>query len=249
MALVLAASALSLLGGCAFFPKAKDRLDMLELRSSCSPAPATLLVMLPGRYDAPQDLIDKGFARAVEQRGIDADIIIPDLHFGYYIARTAVDRLHQDVIAPARARGYRNIRLVGISVGGLGALLYAQAHPGLVDELVLLAPYLGESGIHQEIARAGGFRAWDPGQWRAEDFERNTWAWLKQQDGAAPPVIRLGYGVRDGFAMSNRLLAAALPQDRVNSTAGGHDWAPWLRLWETVLDQGSAPACVRTAWR
>ena len=246
---VLAAAALSQLSGCAFFPAVKAKLDIVEVGSSCTPAPATLYVFLPGRYDAPQDLITNGFVRAINERHLNADIAIPDLGFGYYLARTAVDRLHQDVIMPARVKGYRNIRLVGISVGGLGALLYAQEHPGLVDELVLLAPYLGESKIHQEIARAGGLGRWDPGQWTAEDYERTTWAWLKNRQEDVKPGITLGYGVNDGFATSNRLLAAVLPENRVNSTAGGHDWAPWLRLWETILDRETVPTCVTTASR
>jgi pimeloyl-ACP methyl ester carboxylesterase len=246
-ALLLAATLLTMLAGCALFPATKDKLDILELGGRCSAQPDTLLVFLPGRYDKPQDLVENGFVRAVRERGMDADIVIPDLHFGYYIKRTAVDRLHEDVIRPAREKGYRHIRLVGISVGGLGAVLYAQMQPGMVDELVLIAPYLGESRIHQEIARAGGLKAWDPGQWTAEDYERTLWARLREHGGSANPVISLGYGRSDSFAMSNRLLAAVLPESRVVSTPGGHEWAPWLRIWETMLDRRGLPACVRNA--
>jgi pimeloyl-ACP methyl ester carboxylesterase len=249
LALMLAAGLLAMLAGCALFPATKDRLDVLELGGRCSAQPDTLLVFLPGRYDHPQDLVKNGLVAAVRQRGIDADIVIPDLHFGYYIKRTAVDRLHEDVIRPARGKGYRHIRLVGISVGGFGALLYAQMHPGLIEEVMLIAPYLGESRIHQEIARAGGLESWDPGQWTAEDYERTLWAWLRRHGGGADPAISLGYGRSDSFAMSNRLLAAALPDERVTSTPGGHDWAPWLRIWETLLERRPLPACVRTAAR
>jgi pimeloyl-ACP methyl ester carboxylesterase len=207
-------------------------------------------VFLPGRYDHPRDLVRNGLVAAVRDRGLAADILIPDLHFGYYLRRTAVDRLHEDVIRPAREEGYRHIRLVGISVGGFGALLYAQMHPGMVDEVVLIAPYLGESRIHKEIARAGGLKSWDPGQWTSEDYERTLWAWLREHGGAGTdPVISLGYGRSDSFAMSNRLLAAVLPDDNVTSTAGGHDWAPWLRIWETLLERRPLHACVRTAAR
>ena len=244
---LMAATLLTVLTGCTFFRPAGDRLDVLDVGGACGASPQTLFVFLPGRYDQPEDLVKNGFVQAVRQRGLDADIVIPDLHFAYYIARTAVDRLHEDVIEPARRKGYRDIRLVGISVGGLGALLYAQMHPGLVSELVLIAPYLGESRIHQEIVRAGGLKAWDPGQWTAEDYERTTWAWLKDHGAGAEPSISLGYGRSDSFAMSNRLLAAVLPSRRVSVTEGGHDWAPWLRIWDAVLDAEPVPACVRTA--
>ena len=245
--LILCAALLTLASGCALFPPTRDRLDVLEADVRCSAQPDTLLVMLPGRFDRPQDLVKNGFVRVVQERGMNADILIPDLHFGYYIKRSAVDRLHEDVIRPAREKGYRQIRLVGISVGGLGALLYAQMHPGMVDEVVLIAPYLGESAIRHEIARAGGLKAWDPGQWTAEDYERTLWSWLRNHGGAADPVVSLGYGRSDGFAMSNRLLAAVLPADRVSTTSGGHEWAPWLRLWETALDRRPLAACVRNA--
>jgi len=246
-ALILAAALLTLLAGCALFPPTKERLDVLDLGGRCSAQPDTLLVFLPGRYDHPQDLVRNGLVAAVQERGIDADIVIPDLHFGYYIKRTAVDRLHEDVIRPAREKGYRHIRLVGISVGGFGALLHAQMHPGMVDEVVLIAPYLGESRIHQEIVRAGGLEAWDPGQWTAEDYERTLWAWLRDHGAAADPVISIGYGRSDSFASSNRLLAAVLPEERVTSAPGGHEWAPWLQTWETLLGRRPLPACVRTA--
>lgn len=245
--MLMAATLLTVLTGCTFFRPAGDRLDILEVGGGCGATPHTLFVFLPGRFDQPEDLVRNGFVQAVRQRGLDADIVIPDLHFAYYIARTAVDRLHEDVIEPARKKGYRDIRLVGISVGGLGALLYAQMHPGQISQLVLIAPYLGESRIHQEIVRAGGLKAWDPGQWTAEDYERTTWAWLKDHGASAEPPISLGYGRSDSFAMSNRLLAAVLPAGRVRVTDGGHDWAPWLRIWNTVLDTEQVPACVRTA--
>jgi hypothetical protein len=246
-AVLLAATLLTVLAGCALFPPTRDKLDVLDLGGRCSVHPDTLLVFLPGRYDRPKDLVDKGFVQAVRERGVDADILIPDLHFGYYIKRTAVDRLHEDVIRPAREKGYRRIWLVGISVGGLGALLYPQMQPGMVDELVLIAPYLGESRIHQEIVRAGGLKAWEPGQWTAEDYERTLWDWLRRHGGRPDPVISLGYGRSDSFAMSNRLLAAVLPDNRVTSVPGGHEWAPWLQIWETVLDRRPLRACIRNA--
>jgi pimeloyl-ACP methyl ester carboxylesterase len=246
---MLAAALLTLLAGCRVFPETRERLDVLELGGRCSALPDTLLVLLPGRYDHPQDLVENGFVRAVRERGLDADIVIPDLHFGYYRERTEVDRLHEDVIRPAREKGYRHIRLAGISLGGLGALHYAQAQPGMVEEMALIAPYLGESGIHREIARAGGLKAWNPGQLTPDDYERTLWAWLRRHGAGADPVISLGYGRSDSLAMSNRLLAAVLPENRVTSTPGGHEWAPWLKIWETLLDRRPLPACVRNAVR
>ena len=50
---------------------------------------------------------------------------VADIHLSYYITRTAIQRLREDVILPARASGYKRISLAGISLGGLGALYHA----------------------------------------------------------------------------------------------------------------------------
>ena len=52
-----------------------------------------------------------------------------------------VDRLKEDVINPAKEKGYTKIWLVGISLGGLGSLLYAMEHPSDIEGMLVLAPY------------------------------------------------------------------------------------------------------------
>ena len=51
------------------------------------------------------------------------------------------------------------------------------------------------------------------------------------------PPLYLGFGLADRFASNHQLLAEALPQDRVFTTEGGHQWAPWRRLWARFLDR------------
>ena len=67
------------------------------------------------------------------------DVIAADAHFGYYRARSVVDRLHEDLIAPVADR-YERVWLVGISMGGFGSALYAMEHPDVVDGVIMLAP-------------------------------------------------------------------------------------------------------------
>ena len=81
-----------------------------------------------------------------------------------------MNRLREDVIGPARSGGYSTIWLVGISLGGLGAGLYTGHYPGDVASLVLLAPFLGEAPIIEEIAAAGGVRTWNPGEMATSDY-------------------------------------------------------------------------------
>ena len=95
-----------------------------------------LLVFLPGRGTTGQDFDRQGFLAALPPDA-PVDSITVDLTYPYYERRIMVERLHQDVIAPALASGYRRIWLVGCSMGGLGAIAYdsrasrrAQRHRG-----------------------------------------------------------------------------------------------------------------------
>ena len=238
---------LLLLSGCSFLrpatvPLAKDR-DL----AACIAQSDTLLVFLPGAYSTIDEFVREGFVQEVRQRRIAADILMVDAHMAYYNNRTVIDRLEADVLAPARAAGYRAVWLVGISVGGFGALIREEQMPGGVTGIVALAPYLGEPALSREIGKAGGLAAWPApaGSLPLEQMETRLWRWLQAQaklpDGA--PALYLAYGTEDRFADSHRLLAAALPPQRVFTTPGGHDWAPWRRLWQQVLAVLPLPRC------
>lgn len=244
LAIACAAVALS---GCGYLKSTKSRLDLLESKSPCGGAAKALVVMLPGRFDDPGDFMKQGFVDALRARRIDADVVMPDLHFGYYREKSAVVRLHDDVIGAARAKGYKEVWLAGISLGGLGSILYAQEHADRLRGMLLIAPYLGEKDVQEEIRDAGGLDNWSPRQPEAEDFQRRLWLWLRGQSRQAKmkPDIYIGYGTEDDFAPANSLLAAALPIEQVMLTMGGHDWQPWLRVWDQFLDMKLLPVCGR----
>lgn len=197
----------------------------------------TLLVFLPGRGDRGPDFVDEGFMQIGAGRGYD--LLAADAHFGYYTSETIVDRLHEDIIRPARARGYQRIWLLGISAGGLGAGLYADAHPGMIDGLILLAPYPGDDALVQDIADAGGLATWAGESSAGKDWQRRHWRWLKKTTGGADrPWIILGYGRNDRFAEAGNLLARELPSERVFLGEGGHSWPVWRGLWERIAAGG-----------
>lgn len=225
--------------GCALLKPPAHRLDALESASSCARPAKALVILLPGRFDTPQDLIDNGFADALRSRNIDADLVIPDLHFGYYLARSAVDRLHEDIIAPRLGR-HEQIWLTGISLGGFGALLYAREH-GPHDGMLLVAPYLGGRRIEAEVRRAGDLRRWDPQASLGEEYEIGLWQWVRDEGEGVPLLV--GYGRGDAFAPASRALLSGLPAGSGIAVDGGHDWPAWRRVWERFLDMGRLPVC------
>lgn len=192
-----------------------------------------LVVLLPGRWSLPREFVDEGFLELVRQRHPRARIVAPDLHLGYYRERSAIERLHRDVVLPAREDGIDRVTLVGISMGGLGALLYDLEHPGVADRLVLLSPFAGEAEVIEEVADAGGVAKWEPGEIAADDFSRRLWSGLKREWSARErPRVELGCGRGDRLAPTSRQLAADFlePGDAV-WLPGGHDWPTWRALY------------------
>lgn len=197
-----------------------------------------LLVMLPGAGSHANEFVEHGMAEAVHARGLAVDVCVAQPDLGLYLDGDVAAALHRDVIEPARAEGYARVWLLGISLGCMGALLYAAAYAGDVEGIVLLAPFLGTKGTVAELGRAGGLRAWAPAQSAATAQEQRMLIWLRDfliQE-AASPALYLGYGREDRFAPGHRLLADALPAARVISTEGGHEWDTWRRLWRLLLN-------------
>ena len=185
-----------------------------------SPGSHCLVVFLPGRGDTPEHFLRNGFPEKLRQAGSRCAMLGVDSHLGYFFEHTITERLQEDVIAPARARGVEEIWLVGISLGGFGSLLYAKEHPGEIAGIVALAPFLGEEG--QE------FRAFQ------------TWLEGYGHPDGRPPLF-LAYGRGDRFAEVNGRLATLLPEDHVFRVRGGHTWAAWRRAWEAFLRSRYVP--------
>jgi pimeloyl-ACP methyl ester carboxylesterase len=241
-AALLAAGGLS---GCSLLWRPSNiKMDVLyDDTPVCTAVQApVLLVLLPGANMATAELQREGFFDAVRQKKLAVDVIAADAHLGYLYDGSMLRRLHDDVIAPARAQGYRRIWLAGISLGGFVAMGYALKHPGQIEGLFVMAPYVGRRPLLQAVVAAGGPQAWvRSAQPRdAKDVEHEVWAWLAAPPAGAPPVY-LGYGREDRFAEGHRVMATALPTDRVSLEPGGHDWPPWRALWAGFLARGLLP--------
>ena len=195
---------------------------------------ARRVLLLPPAYAHPEDFVREGFADAVRARALDLDLVPVALRFRTVSDRSVLGQLEL-LIADARSAGCGEVWLAGISLGAYIALLCAERQPDAVNGLCLFAPYLGSHIVTQEIERAGGVAAWEPGELAADDEERRLWRFIKTHAHGTLP-IHLGLGREDRFGARHRLLAAALPAARVDLVPGGHQWPVWHRLWEHFLD-------------
>jgi pimeloyl-ACP methyl ester carboxylesterase len=253
------ALSLSLTLGCFAIPSADAPLGKLVsqgIDESAEPL-RPLVVMLPGMGDRMEDFAEAGFIDPEVSR--DFDVIAVDAHFGYYRERNLVPRLHEDIIAPARAAGYRRIWLLGISMGGFGSLLYASQYPDEIAGVIILSPFLGSPKLIRAIEAAGGLRSWEntaaktdgPHDKEFDQHELDLWHWLEEQTAksSGTPVI-LGYGRGERMARVYGPLLQVLEPCRVYVREGGHKWSTWKPLWARIsgeLEFSLAPDSPGTA--
>ena len=222
--------------GCSLFLRSTPSpIPTQRTQSSAATRTETLVIFLPGRGGSPGEFERKGFVQTLRDAGVNVDTVSVDAHLGYYYNRSVIERLQADVIQPARKQGYRRIVVVGISLGGLGALLNERDQPGTVDAIVVLAPYLGrKDALFDRIAEAGGPAVWARGRDpQAGTIEEQAWTFLGTHATELPPTWLL-WGERDRYARGHRLLATLLPKERVRTIDGAHDWPTWSALWKQL---------------
>ena len=230
---------LDMLSGC--YPKG-DPHKQIPTVLIPAPQPAKrLVVVLPGRGDDIASLQHAGIAQVIRSQWPDADVTLSGLAIGYYLQGGAMRRLHDEIIVPAHAHGYREVWLLGASLGGLGALMYDGQWPGTIDGIVLMAPYLGEKPLLQEIAAAGGITQWKPGPAPAQvdgnNFQRELWRHLQSwsHDPARARNVWLAYGDSDRLRDSMPLLTPLLLSSHVLVRSGGHAWTVWTPAAHDIL--------------
>jgi pimeloyl-ACP methyl ester carboxylesterase len=189
----------------------------------------SLFIFLPGVRDDKEDFLNRGLFSRLGKSGIKADAVAADLHLAYLRNGTVITRLHEDIIVPAQNQGYKNIWLVGISLGGLNALLYLKNRPDDICGLVLLSPYLGEEKISNEIIQAGGIENWQPLKTGELNDEETLWVWLKN---SRLNNVYLGTGSEDRFFSLHQQLAQLLPTENTHFIKGEHRWPVWQELWK-----------------
>jgi pimeloyl-ACP methyl ester carboxylesterase len=195
--------------------------------------------MLPGFGDSPEDFEDHGFVGLVPRAGIDADVLTVGARMKYYVNRDLLPSLKTAVIEPAREKGYESIWFLGISMGGLGAVLAAREFPDDVDGLILLSPFLGKPKTIEAIKAAGGPAAWNPPP-AGDDYTIELWRWLKgyQTSPQDRPPIYLGYGTKEADR-PYPVLGSMLPENNGVVAEGRHGWKTWEKLFPELLSRGA----------
>jgi len=214
-----------------------------------APRPATrLFVVLPGRADDLGRLRRSGAAEAIQSTWPDTDVVFAELTLDYYLKSNAPRRLHDEVIAPLRAHGYREVWLAGPSLGGLGSLVYDRTYPQDIDGLVLLAPYLGDAPVVEEVTAQGGVASWrppPPDSPSPQNWQRDLWRHVQAWSGDPTRTrnVWLAYGDQDPLRIAQPLLAPFLPPGHVLVRPGGHTWDVWTPAMREILqaqEQASA---------
>jgi enterochelin esterase-like enzyme len=107
------------------------------------------------------------------------------------------------------------IGVMGISMGGYGALLLAEKHPALVAAVAAISPAIWTSYAEAQAANAGAYAS-------AADFAGDDAVTHAAALTGMP--VRVAAGYEDPFYPGVRALADALPRDAsVNFAKGCHD--------------------------
>src|SRR3546814_16294152 len=112
----------------------------------------------------------------------------------------------------------------------MGVLFYEHEHPGELDGLVLLSPWLGDSDMLDEIAKAGGVSRWQPGPLPTtvdgDNYQRELWRVVKRRRDDPVQANRVWLICRTDYRMlpTARQTDPVLPDSQYDVVPeGGHE--------------------------
>jgi pimeloyl-ACP methyl ester carboxylesterase len=250
----LGALAATTLPACTvLLPKAVDPMPTQWVNAPAPGPVRRLAIVLPGRGDDLAALANAGIAAAIQRSRPDFDVVLVEATLSYYMDGGLVARLHNQIVTPARQRGYREIWLAGASMGGVGVTLYEHEHPGELTGLLLMAPFMGEESLIKEIAAAGGGATWEPGPKPVEinraNSAREQWRVVKSwsSDNAMSQRVWLVCGESDRLRPAADLIGAVLPPGHYLAPVGGHAWKVWSPGAEEIFARMSRGAVRKMA--
>lgn len=202
-----------------------------------------LIIFLPGLYDTAEVFKKKQFFTVAREAGIKADFVAASIHVDHLLQGKLNERMNKDILQDAVKYGYKNIWLVGLSLGGLNSLLFYSKHPQKICGVVVLAPYLAGKSMAKEILAAGGIKKWQakPASQKetgeVEIIEQyKLWQWLKEQNTKNKlGQVYIGYGDRDTYVAAGNILASLLDKKNVTVIEGRHNLKTAIKLWKQQL--------------
>jgi S-formylglutathione hydrolase FrmB len=176
-------------------------------------------------------------------------LVMPEGDASYYVNAAGrpqdryEDYIVQDVPANIETnfpsvRGTAKRAIVGVSMGGFGAVKIALTHPGLYKFAGAMSPPLDAPRRAFSIRRVQQWWAFRSlfGSWDAETRSRSDpFLLVRSAEPSKAPYLFLSCGDQESLLPVNRQFAAVLDQDHLEHefdvAAGGHDW----KQWNTVL--------------
>lgn len=182
-------------------------------------------------------------------------LVMPDGRSSYYVnaAEVPEDRYEDffvnDLIPDAERRfpaaSVRSGRaVIGVSMGGYGAVKMALSHPEIFFFAAGLSSALDVPSRPFSIRRAQQYRQHSLvfGPWGSEARRsRDPFVLARSADPAKVPYLFLTCGDGEGLLAPNRQFAALLAQRRFayefHTAPGGHDWNQWNRRLPEVFQR------------
>lgn len=215
----------------------EDRLNIKLYPGTGEGEGKTLVVLLPTVAGNGKLYEQQGLIGIIRKHGTVVDIMAIDVQPTLYLNKRIVKKMKTRVIDPAKARGYEHIYILGTSLGGHAALLYAMEYPQDIDGLFLFSPFISDPFVTKIISEAGGLQTWDECPPYAWEYSCKLWKSIRAyvSDPERRASVFLGYGTEDRFVESCEVLAEVLPPENVFTVSGGHSWKTWQKLWEKML--------------
>jgi len=193
---------------------------------------------------------DSDVARSAEQELI---LVMPEGNSSSYVnsAERSQDRYEdyivKDLIADVESRfpatvGKSNRAIIGISMGGFGAVNLSLRHPDLFVFAGALSPAIDVPSRPFSIKRIGQWREHSSifGPWGSKTrHDNDPYVLVGSVDSTEAPYIFLTCGEQEGLLPANRKFATLLGQHHFryeyHPGPGGHDWNQWNQRLPSVF--------------
>jgi S-formylglutathione hydrolase FrmB len=182
-------------------------------------------------------------------------LVMPQGDYSYYVnaAERPGDRYEdyivQDLLADVEAKypianGRSNRAIVGVSMGGFGAIKIALSHPDLFAIAGALSPAIDVPRRRFSIKRIQQYWAHRSifGPWGSDARRRNDpFVLARSVDASKASYLFLTCGAGEGLLEANREFAAVLTEQHLqyefHVVPGGHDWNQWNRQLPSLFER------------